>query len=298
MEIRKNIFGIWVLLFFAALLISGCTQNEKTVEIADKETKQENASAETNQTQTNDSVQELIIENKTSESIEMQKNETMKETPKETVNESIEEPVKETIEDIRAKAKYVCPHRYEGVSVNSAVGIFAQSPETTNIKIWVDGKYKKEEITKNGEIIETEITHPDAFYTRYSSTGDYIKIANRYYKNKTSDKITSCNSTAVKKVSILDENIKTEMIDGKLAAIYEFSSVWGDDPSTNKYESGSYARKEWFWVENGLVLREETVQSNDGSTISTRKTDYKNFVFEQIPKSMFEDPEYDIYMLN
>ena len=148
--------------------------------------------------------------------------------------------------------------------------------KTATMKFWQKVPYLRIESFAEGSASEM-IIHPDALYLYDSSQDKYLKMSFEKIKaqpayNSLKDQIEQIRNNKAVKV------LGTEIIDGKLATIIEYPFV---------LQGVSIRRKTWIWNEKGIPLRtEETMKM--GETAKTTKIELSNFVFEDIPDSVFE----------
>jgi len=204
--------------------------------------------------------------------------------PKEEVKAPEEkvEIEKESIQDVLAKAENIDSVQYEIVgTTTSNISHISEVPitETVSTKIWQKMPYMKIELTTAGTTTKT-IVHPDAVYLYDASKDKYLKetaeeMVARYIQRSFEEL-----SKKLRESETLKE-LGTETINGKLTTIVEYSDTAGKTPITLKL---------WIWNEKGIPLKtESTIEI--GEMVATMKTEYKNFVFEDIPGSIFEVPE-------
>jgi len=83
--------------------------------------------------------------------------------------------------------------------------------------------------------------------------------------------------------------LETEMLDGKEAT--------GISYTTSPYGVGHNEIKLWLWNENGLSLRKEETVSREGKILRTTRTEWKEFLFEDLPDSLFDVPQEQVQKL-
>lgn len=183
---------------------------------------------------------------------------------------------KESVEDILAKAENIGPVQYEIIStVTSITGVTI----TVTMKVWQKIPYMRIDSTTAGTTTKM-IVHPDAVYFYDASKDKYLKMTPEEMATKFIQKSFAELSTEIKESETLKE-LGTETIDGKLTTIIEYSITVGETIITQKL---------WIWNEKGIPLKAEST-TEIGETVTTTKMEYKNFVFEDIPDSVFEVPE-------
>lgn len=195
---------------------------------------------------------------------------------REKAEESEVQPeTEESIQDILAKAETIDSVQYEVVSTTSMNGVTT----TGAMKGWQKTPYMRFDSTTTGTTTKI-IYHPDAMYVYDASKDKYSKKILEELAEKVSQKSFEEFSKEIKESETLKE-LGTETIDGKLTTIVEYSVTVGEAPITLKL---------WIWNEKGIPLKtESTVEM--GEIVTTTKMEYKNFVFEDIPDSIFEVPE-------
>jgi len=126
----------------------------------------------------------------------------------------------------------------------------------------------------------TMIVHPDAVYFYDAAADKYTKMTLEEMTMGFTQKSVKELANEIKNNETLKE-FGTEMIDRKLTTIIEISLKVGVSDITQKM---------WIWNEKGIPLKTEmtTVMGDFESTV---KSEHKNFIFEDIPDSMFEVPK-------
>ena len=196
-----------------------------------------------------------------------------------TTTQTSKELAKESIQDILAKAENVGPVNYEVVSINSMTGLPQEMITEVTMKVWQKIPYMKIESTTVGTTTKM-IVHPDATY--------FYDAAKDKYSKKTAEEMTAMVSQKpfeefsrdIRESTTLKE-LGTEIIDGKLTTIVEYSV---------DVEGTPVKQKLWIWNEKGIPLKVESSISME-EIVTTTNMEYKNFVFEDIPDSVFEVPE-------
>ena len=183
----------------------------------------------------------------------------------------------ESVKDILAKAGTIGPVRYEIVATTTTTGLVPQELSITeNLEVWQKMPYMKSVFTDYRDTI-IAIIHPDAYY-----------LCNAYVEecgNFTQQRRDSALKTFEELSKEMTENttlkvLGTETVDGKSTTVIEYSfSTLGKSTTV----------KTWIWNEKGIPLKMESV-TETGNVVTTVNTEYKNFVFEDIPDSMFELP--------
>lgn len=201
-------------------------------------------------------------------------------------------PVKESIQDILAKAETVGPVKFDVVaSETSDVNLPTKNIEMATAKIWLKKPYMKIDIKNltyinekkeivpvdDANLVSSEIIHPDANYIYNVFTDMYDKIPFIFSPKLSGEILKKITENPTLK------ELGTTTYDGKLATIIEYSYTLKKDLITTKF---------WIWNEKGLPLKEEsTFLDKDKNIISMTTNEYKNYIFEDIPDSIFEIPE-------
>jgi outer membrane lipoprotein-sorting protein len=184
----------------------------------------------------------------------------------------------ENIQDILSKAKDIGSVKYEIVITNSMAGLGQETPRTMTMNVWQ--KYPNMRFESTTAATPTKmIVRSDAVYFYDGSRDKYIKMSAGQMvtgaKQKTLEELTE----EIKESKTL-KVLGTETIDGKLTTIAEVSFTSGGFPITEKL---------WIWNEKGIPLRTE-ITMKMGENVTTTNTEYRNFVFGDIPDSLFEVP--------
>ena len=153
-------------------------------------------------------------------------------------------------------------------------------PEThVTMKAWQKGEKMRIKSTTAG-ITTDMIVHPDAIYLYDSFQDKYLRMTEEemamIYTQKSSEELSRQIQESTE-FRILGE----EVIDGKLCTIVEYSVM---------VDENQIDQKLWIWNEKGLVVKTiSTIRM--GEIVSRIEIEYKNFIFEDIPDSVFEVPE-------
>jgi len=186
---------------------------------------------------------------------------------------------KESVEDILAKAENIGPVQYEIVSTISMTGVPQEVTTIVTMKVWQKMPYMRMDSTTAGTTT-IMIVRPDAVYFYDASKDKYLKMTPEEMATKFTQKSFTELSKEIKESGTLKE-LGTEIIDGKLTTIIEYSIT---------VEETIITQKLWIWNEKGVPLKAEST-TGMGEIVTTTKMEYKNFVFEDIPDSVFEVPE-------
>ena len=165
---------------------------------------------------------------------------------------------------------------------------------SVSTQIWQKGPYFRSEPvgSKEGMLIN----RPEGFFiyseaeNGYTQTPDFAKEAILQ-----GFKLPPNNATGVERIwaDALEspdlQIIGTEAIDGKEATVISYT--------TSPLGVGRDDIKLWLWNEKGLMLKEEKTTSMNDNVIGTEITEWKDFVFEEIPDSLFEVPQDQIQKL-
>ena len=124
------------------------------------------------------------------------------------------------------------------------------------------------------------IIHPDAVYLYDASQDKYVKMTREAMSLQFTQKSFEELSKELRKNATLKE-LGSEVIQGKITTIIEYSITIEGTPILQKL---------WIWEEKGIPLKVETTSKIGGITLIT-KEEYKNFLFGDIPISVFKVPE-------
>ena len=177
----------------------------------------------------------------------------------------------EKLETLSKKAESVSSVRYKSARTLKMYqpGLSPQTITATSTH-WIKGKYSRvESVSSDSAFAGITIGRPDGFYKEES--GQYIKLLNEP-PSGVRDEWTKSLKHVTSRV------LGTEIIDSKESTVFEFSS-----------DSGSVL-KEWIWNKNGLPLKIESSSVSDSQISQSFTEEYSEFVFEDIPDSMFEVP--------
>ena len=192
--------------------------------------------------------------------------------------ETMQEPARESIQDILTKTENIKTVQYEIATHSNLI--------SRDYKVWEMIPYKRFEETKNnlpitpanGAVLFKLIRHSDVVYVS-SYTGIPVKVAVDQTDPEESSFLSEF-AQRLKENQTLKET-GTEMIDGKIARIVEYSTVDEFTQSEIKY-------KLWLWEEKGTPIQIERYRSRSNEVDTLKK--YNNFIFEDIPDSIFEVP--------
>jgi len=177
------------------------------------------------------------------------------------------------IDQLIALGKKTPPVQYETVGTSYVIRTRESIP-VPGAKVWQKGPYRKI-AGSSARDTSTIITRPDGAYI-------YDAEKDRYIRH------TKPNVPAEKTFHLLrrDKNSKLtivgdEVIDGKECVIVQKVAIMNGDSATSKV---------WVWKKNGLPVRTEATMKL-GPELVKIETDYKNFVFGDIPDSVFAVPK-------
>ena len=156
-----------------------------------------------------------------------------------------------------------------------------QNPAARTAKIWQKGPYFRAE-----QADETIINRPEGFFLYEEKTGtytqppDFAKVAILQ-----TFKVPPNASTTVEQIwsDALDSTdlriLGTDVIDGKEATRIAY---------TTSPFGGRVDVKLWLWNDKGLALKTEATSFMNEQPTATEITEWRDFVFEDIPDSLFD----------
>jgi len=192
----------------------------------------------------------------------------------------------ESILDILAKAERLESVQFEA---SSTIVYMSNSPINENAthrpiisKIWQKLPYMRVESKagdyKDGNVIEVKyIVRPEGVYFYDSSKDKYQKMPTTQTQNQDRSLFLSEFSQEAKENSTL-KVLGMEVINDKPTTIIEYAT------SSNGF---FLKQKAWIWNEKGVPLKTEII-SRLSSFTATTVTEHKNFIFNDIPDSVFE----------
>lgn len=193
------------------------------------------------------------------------------------------ELTKESIYDILAKAEAIGPVQYEAISsIITATGLSQEVIATMTAKVWQKIPYMRvEETTKDGTTKTTKmIIHPDAAYLYDAKIDKYVRMTKEAMATQFIQKSFEELSKELRENMTLKQ-LGSETLDGKLTIIIKYFVEIEGTPITQKL---------WIWKEKGIPLKSESEWKIGGITYVS-KIEYKNFLFGDIPNSVFEVPK-------
>jgi len=157
---------------------------------------------------------------------------------------------------------------------------FNKFSDTQKSVIWVKGKFARMEVesASNPTLVGSlMIIHPDWAYGYDKRSGFWLRMPMPSGEAKT----TYSNRL----IKLLDNPtvriVGKETIEDKKATVIEYQL--GDNIAKTTC-------KEWIWNEKGVTLKSESNIKSD-YTINAIREDYTDYVFEDIPDSLFEVPK-------
>jgi len=207
------------------------------------------------------------------------------ETPQ-VVQEQAQQAKEETIEDILAKAENIGPVQYESKTTDSSS---YGDTEITTAKVWQKLPYIKLEISDpTGRFVSDFhpifILSPEGTYFSGLYGDKHLFIpAGTSTEDVTLEDFFNVFGKGITVIDLKKQTLNIvgkEIIDGKQTTVVEYS--------TNK---NGMVKMTKVWVANnwGLPLKSEVVLKIDDSVLTTA-TENENFVFGDIPDSVFEVP--------
>jgi outer membrane lipoprotein-sorting protein len=201
----------------------------------------------------------------------------------------------ESLQDILARAEKIGPVQYE--VYRSCSSLKGASLQPAIEKFWQKSEKIKYVLIIGNNMIPTEIIKPDARYFYLRSYDKYEKISfksrPKSFKEKT--------FMEVAKELLEDKTLKilgNDIIDGKATVILEFSNIREFKPTPSSSIKDFETIKTWIWKEKGIPLRQEIeyieLIDNNGKIEEAKgrcRYEYKNFIFGDIPDSVFEVPK-------
>jgi hypothetical protein len=165
---------------------------------------------------------------------------------------------------------------------------------TVTTKVWQKGPYWRQEGVEPAASLT--INRPEGFFLYQNETKTFIQPPD-FAKEEMlrTFKLPPNQSTGVERIwsDVLDSPdlkiLGEDVVDGKQATLISYS--------TSPFGVGREEIKLWLWNETGLTLRrEKTVYLNE-AVVGTERMEWKEFVFEDIPNSLFDVPQEHIQKL-
>ena len=181
--------------------------------------------------------------------------------------------VKDSIQTILQKAKNIGDVYYEITGTTSAKYGNLSYNSTYEMKIWQKMPYMKTE-TNNEGAKQIIIIRPDGNYMYNNQTQNYTKITST--DNETRQKALQEQANDLLESQTL-KVLGSDIIDGKTVTIVQYSYNVSGVTMSPKY---------WIWNEKGIPLKMET-KSTFITVNITMTEEYKNFIFAEIPESLF-----------
>ena len=181
--------------------------------------------------------------------------------------------VKDSIQTILQKAKNIGDVYYEIIGTTSAKYGNLSYNSTYEMKIWQKMPYMKTE-TNNEGAKQIIIIRPDGNYMYNNQTQNYTKITST--DNETRQKALQEQANDLLESQTL-KVLGSDIIDGKTVTIVQYSYNVSGVTMSPKY---------WIWNEKGIPLKMET-KSTFITVNITMTEEYKNFIFAEIPESLF-----------
>jgi outer membrane lipoprotein-sorting protein len=181
--------------------------------------------------------------------------------------------IKESIQTILQKANNIEDVYYEIVGTTSAEYGNLSYNSTYIMKIWQKMPYMKTETITEG-VTQIMVIRPDGNYMYNNQTKNYTKIIST--DNETRQKALQEQSNDLLESQTL-KVLGSDTIDGNAVTIVEYSYNISGVIMSPKY---------WIWNEKGIPLKMET-KSTFITVNITMTEEYKNFVFTEIPDSIF-----------
>jgi len=163
--------------------------------------------------------------------------------------------------------------------VAATITMSSYGTQTATVKIWQKTPYIKEQVTMMTAGTTTTVTvihRPEGNYTYDAAQGKYVLTPNvssfasslQYFDSKTlKDYLNNQTMT----------NLQTEIIDGKLATILEYTPLQGEN---------HMAVKLWIWNEKGLPLKALITMTMEQMSMNMSFM-FKNYSFADLPDSTF-----------
>jgi len=185
-------------------------------------------------------------------------------------------PTQESLLNILDKAGTIESLYYE---VAATITMSSYGTQTATVKIWQKMPYIKEQVTMNYAGATTTVTvihRPEGNYTYDTAQGEYVLTPNvtsfgsslQYFDSKMMKEYLN-NQTMV--------NLQTEMVDGKLATIFEYTPLSGGTQMSVKV---------WIWNERGLPLKALVNMTLEQMTMNMSFV-FNNYSFAALPDSTF-----------
>jgi len=194
-------------------------------------------------------------------------------------DQSPEQLTKESIYDILTKAETIGPVQYETVGSVTITGSPQDVTTEISAKVWQNLPYMRID-SSTVDTTTKMVVHPDAVYFYNTSQNKYERMTTEALATQFTQKSFKELSKEVRENTTLRE-LETEMFDGKLTTIIEYSIEVSGTPFTVK---------SWIWNEKGVSLKDETITKVGGFTTIT-KVENRNFLFGDIPDGIFEVPK-------
>jgi outer membrane lipoprotein-sorting protein len=180
----------------------------------------------------------------------------------------------ESIQTILQKANIVGDVYYEVIGITSIEGGGYSYNSTYIMKVWQKMPYMKTETTDD-ETTQIIIFRPDGSYTYNNQTQNYMKLLPS--NNQTQPKFLEGLANDLMQSQTL-KVLGNDTIDGKAATIVQYSYAALEMVISPKL---------WIWNEKGIPLKIE-INSMMMEVIMTTTTEYKNFIFGEIPDNTFD----------
>jgi len=170
----------------------------------------------------------------------------------------------------------------------------APKSATATSKVWQKGPYWRQEGVEPGASLA--INKPEGFFIYQEEAKTFVQPPD-FAKEEMlrTFKLPPNQSTGVERIwsDVLDSAdlkiLGEEVVDGKGATLISYS--------TSPFGIGREEIKLWLWNDTGLILRrEKTVYINE-VVVGTERTEWKEFVFEDMPDSLFDVPQEQIQKL-
>lgn len=217
----------------------------------------------------------------------LRKTSTSEEKTSLTEVQPSEKPIQESIQDILAKGENIGPVQYEMVTITSATVLGKSESIIGTTNVWLKIPYMKMESIISGVPGKgVEIMRPDGTYIYDASKDKYLNVTSK--TKETAEKNLSFAEfiKEIKENKTLKE-LGTEIINEKLTTIIEYSV----GELVVEKNLLTQTMKLWIWNEKGIPLKGELTTKAGNNIISTTKMEFKNFVFADIPDSLFEVPK-------
>ncbi len=207
------------------------------------------------------------------------------EEPQPVEQEQVQEPTaapEESIRDILAKAKNIGSVQYDRInsmSISTTTDALI-SKNSTKMTVWQKLPSIRFDSFLPQGITMSVVVRPDGVFQHSSLTDEFIQSALPSSDAVESQTIESISGSLEKDVGL--RVMGTEVIEGVTTTVVS-SSVTEDDVVIHT--------KTWIWNDKGIPIKSEAVSQATGDSIMfVNVTEYKNFVFGDIPDSIFEIP--------